>query len=72
MRLFNGQLSARLCRAGFISRSEAISTFGYDAEKIDREIAADNACADALGLAFDSDPRKVVRTGAAQAGRVGG
>jgi len=55
-------------RAGLMSRSEAISAFGYDAEKIDREIAADNARADALGLVFDSDPRKVARTGAAQPG----
>ena len=44
-------------RAGLMSRSEAISAYGYDAEDIDREIAADNARADALGLVFDSDPR---------------
>ena len=44
-------------RAGLLSRSEAISAFGYDAEDIDREIAADNARADGLGLVFDSDPR---------------
>ena len=44
-------------RAGLLSRSEAISSFGYDAEDIDREIAADNARADALGLVFESDPR---------------
>ncbi|CAK0777435.1 Phage portal protein [Gammaproteobacteria bacterium] len=44
-------------RAGLMSRSEAISTVGYDAEDVDREIAADNARADALGLVFDSDPR---------------
>jgi lambda family phage portal protein len=44
-------------RAGLLSRSEAISAFGYDAEDIDREIAADNQRADALGLKFDSDPR---------------
>ncbi len=44
-------------RAGLMSRSEAISAFGYDAEDIDREIAADNARADGLGLKFDSDPR---------------
>ena len=49
-----------------MSRSEAISAFGYDAEEIDREIAADNARADALGLVLDSDPRRVARTGAAQ------
>ena len=44
-------------RAGLMSRSEAISGFGYDAEDIDREIAADNQRADELGLVFDSDPR---------------
>jgi capsid protein len=44
-------------RAGLMSRSEAISGNGYDAEDVDREIAADNARADALGLVFDSDPR---------------
>ncbi|MGH8571335.1 MAG: phage portal protein, partial [Gammaproteobacteria bacterium] len=54
-------------RAGLMSRSEAVSAFGYDAEDVDREIAADNARADALGLVFDSDPRKVAKTGAAQA-----
>ena len=44
-------------RAGLLSRSEALSSFGYDAEDVDREIAADNARADALGLVFESDPR---------------
>ena len=43
--------------AGLLSRSEAIPAFGYEAEDIDREIAADNARADELGLVFDSDPR---------------
>lgn len=52
---FNAMLTA--IRAGLLSRSEAISSFGYDAEDIDREIAADNARADALGLVFESDPR---------------
>jgi len=54
-------------RAGLMSRSEAISGFGYDAEDMDREIAADNARADALGLVFDSDPRLTAKTGVAQA-----
>lgn len=45
-------------RSGLISRSEAISTFGYDAEDVDREIALDNARADELGLTLDSDPRR--------------
>lgn len=44
-------------RAGLMSRSEAISAYGYDAEDVDREIATDNQRADALGLVFDSDPR---------------
>jgi lambda family phage portal protein len=44
-------------RAGLMSRSEAISGNGYDAEDVDREIAADNARADELGLVFDSDAR---------------
>jgi lambda family phage portal protein len=44
-------------RAGLMSRSEAISANGYDAEDVDNEIAVDNARADALGLRFDSDPR---------------
>jgi lambda family phage portal protein len=44
-------------RAGLMSRSEAISGNGYDAEDVDREIAGDNARADALGLIFDSDAR---------------
>ena len=44
-------------RSGLMSRSEAISANGYDAEDVDREIAADNARADGLGLIFDSDPR---------------
>lgn len=30
-------------RSGLMSRSEAISANGYDAEDVDREIAADNA-----------------------------
>jgi len=48
-------------RSGLMSRSEAISTFGYDAEDVDREIALDNARADKLGLVFDTDPRGDVR-----------
>lgn len=44
-------------RSGLMSRSEAISTFGYDAEDVDKEIALDNARADKLGLVLDTDPR---------------
>ena len=53
-------------RAGLMSRSEAVSSFGYDAEDMVREIAADNARADAMGLIFDSDPRVTQKTGAMQ------
>jgi lambda family phage portal protein len=54
-------------RSGLMSRSEAISANGYDAEDVDREIAADNARADGLGLVFDSDPRHEVPTAATAA-----
>jgi len=50
-------------RAGLMSRSEAISAFGYDAEDVDREIAADNRRADDLGLILDSDPRHTSKDG---------
>lgn len=50
-------------RAGLMSRSEAISANGYDAEDVDREIAADNLRADGLGLIFDSDPRYTSKDG---------
>jgi len=42
-------------RAGFKSRAEVVSEQGYDAEAIDREIAADNARARQLGLSYDTD-----------------
>ena len=54
-------------RAGLISRSEAVSASGWDAEQIDEEIAADNARADRLGNVYDSDPRQRTLQGQAQA-----
>ena len=45
-------------RAGFKSRAEVVSEQGYDAEAIDREIAADNERADVLGVHYDTDARK--------------
>ena len=60
----DGDAKAALAiRAGLMSRSEAISAFGYDAEDVDREIAADNQRADDLGLIFDSDPRRTSKDG---------
>ncbi|PYN83234.1 MAG: phage portal protein [Candidatus Rokuibacteriota bacterium] len=47
-----------LVRSGFKSRSQVVTELGYNIEQLDREIAADNARADELGLVFDSDPRK--------------
>ena len=54
---------------GFGGPVEAISANGYDAEDVDREIAADNARADGLGLVLDSDPR--FDQGTAQVGTTG-
>lgn len=51
-------------RAGFMSRDEAISRLGGDAETVDREIAIANQRADALGIITDSDPRRTARSGA--------
>ena len=51
-------------RAGLMSRSEAVSQYGFDAEEIDAEIAADNTRADGFGLSFDSDGRRPQRGGA--------
>jgi lambda family phage portal protein len=53
-------------RAGLMSRSEAVSMYGYDAQEIDREVAGDNARADGLGLVYDTDPRKTSMGGQAQ------
>ena len=52
-------------RAGLASRSEIIGRTGWRAEDVDAEIASDNARADALGLTFDSDPRKTTQQGQA-------
>jgi len=53
-------------RAGLISRSEAVSASGWDAEQIDAEIAQDNARADRLGNVYDSDPRHTTLQGQEQ------
>ena len=48
-------------RAGLLSRSEAISAFGYDAEDIDREIAADNAPRGCAGIWSSTPTRGTTR-----------
>lgn len=53
-------------RAGLMSRSEAVLQMGWRAEDVDREIAEDNRRADALGLTYDSDPRKTTAQGQSQ------
>lgn len=45
-------------RAGLSSRTQEVAATGYDAEEIDAENAADNARADRLGVAYDSDGRR--------------
>jgi len=50
----------RGARDGFTSRTVVCSTQGTDAADIDAQQAADNARADALGLSYDSDGRKVL------------
>jgi capsid protein len=42
----------------------SINEAGMDEEEVDRQIAADNARADELGLVFDSDPRRTDARGA--------
>jgi lambda family phage portal protein len=55
-------------RSGFMSRSGAVRGLGFDPERLTAEIAADAAAADAAGLVFDSDPRRVSLSGVAQGG----
>jgi lambda family phage portal protein len=62
------QSTIQKIRAGLMSRNEAVRGSGVDIESLDREIAADSARADELGLIFDSDPRKVTLQGQEQAG----
>lgn len=65
------QAQREAVRSGFKTRAEVVSEQGYDVEEIDREIAADHARADALGLVLDSDPRKTDASGKAVAGTNG-
>ncbi len=53
-------------RSGLTSRSATVSEYGEDAEAIDTEQAIDNQRADALGLTYDTDPRKVSVAGLTQ------
>lgn len=52
------QAQREAIRAGLTSRQAVVSEHGEDAEAIDQAQADDNARADGLGLAYDSDGRK--------------
>lgn len=54
-------------QAGLSTRTQKVSEGGYDSETVDAENAADNARADALGLAYTSDGRRPATNGGAPA-----
>ena len=53
-------------RAGLQSKSATVLSKGEDPERVDAEIAADNARADEHGFVFDSDARKTSAAGLTQ------
>ena len=53
-------------RAGFVPQPEAVGAFGYDFRAAVEMIRAANALLDDAGLALDTDPRRVAKSGAAQ------
>lgn len=57
---------ANKVRAGFASRRGVISELGFDPERVMAEIKADADDADAMGLVFDTDPRRVSAAGLTQ------
>jgi len=59
--------SINAVRGGLISLSEVHRQSGFDSDSLLEEIASDNAKLDALGLILDSDARKTMKAGGAQA-----
>ena len=55
-------------RTGTMTLAQAIARQGNNPDAVLAEIAATNAKLDGLGLVLDSDPRRVTKTGSAQAG----
>ena len=53
-------------RAGFVPQPEAVGAFGYDFASVVEMIREANAKLDDAGLALDSDPRRVAKSGSAQ------
>lgn len=53
-------------RAGFVPQPEAAGAFGYDFRQVVEMVREANALLDEAGLALDTDPRRVAKSGAAQ------
>jgi lambda family phage portal protein len=53
-------------RAGFVPLSEAVAGFGYTIAETVQRYQTDNALLDGAGLALDTDPRRVAKSGIAQ------
>ena len=53
-------------RAGFVPQPEAVGSFGYDFRQAVEDIREANEHLDAAGIALDTDPRRVAKSGAAQ------
>jgi lambda family phage portal protein len=61
------EATQKAIRIGITSRQSAVAEQGEDVEDIDQEQADDNARADALELAYDSDGRRALSGGTASA-----
>lgn len=66
--LQDAQADALEVRHGFSTLAQQIARRGYDPEAVLQEAARMAARLDELGLVFDSDPRRVTKTGQAQQG----
>jgi lambda family phage portal protein len=65
--LKDAQADLLMIRSGTMTLPQAIARQGYDPERQLEEIADANTLLDRLGLVLDSDPRRMTKTGAAQA-----
>ena len=53
-------------RAGFVPQSEAVASFGNTMAEMVERYRTDNAMLDDAGIALDTDPRRVAKSGTAQ------
>lgn len=67
--LKDSQADVLRVRAGFTTRSSVVESQGFTAEEVDNEQAADNARADSLGLAYESDGRQATKAGGVPGGK---